>query len=277
MKKNIYLTFDIEDWFQVENMRSVFPPESWDRQELHIEENIEKILFLLDKYNIKATFFVLGWIAERKPKLIRRIYKKGHEIASHGYGHLLNYNLSSEELTNDIKKSKEILEDIIGERVIGYRAPSFSITDDLLQILYNLGFKYDSSYNAFSFHDRYGKILVPNNSYSPFKHISGITEVPMPLVKMLGLSLPISGGGYFRIYPYKMFELLVNKYFRTNCEYVFYMHPWEFDTGQPKIKTIPINYRIRHYSGIKRSYDKLDKFIYRHKNYNFCTIRSIVG
>jgi len=122
----------------------LYPPETWEKQKLNVENSTDIILNLLDKHNVKATFFILGWIAERKPDLVKKIHNKGHEIASHGYGHLLNYNLSKEELEEDLKKSKFIIEDLIGEEVVGYRAPSFSISDELLDILYNLGYKYDS-------------------------------------------------------------------------------------------------------------------------------------
>lgn len=276
MRNRIFLSFDVEDWFQVENLRSVFPPESWEKQTLHVEENIDLILNLLDKYNIKATFFVLGWIAQKKPKLIKRIHENGHEVASHGYGHLLNYNLSKDELIEDLKKSKEILENIIDDEVIGYRAPSFSISDELLEILFNLGFKYDSSYNAFSSHDRYGSISTTKDKNGPFKHDSGIIEIPLPLVNVFNMKVPISGGGYFRIYPLRIFDKLVNKYMKNNEEYVFYMHPWEFDIKQPKIKNIPLNYRVRHYFGINKSYKKLDTLLSRYKDYNFEKMKNII-
>ncbi len=269
MKKNIYLTFDVEDWFQVENLRSLYPPETWEKQKLNVENSTDIILNLLDKHNVKATFFILGWIAERKPDLVKKIHNKGHEIASHGYGHLLNYKLSKKELEEDLKKSKFIIEDLIGEEVLGYRAPSFSISDELLDILYNLGYKYDSSYNGFSIHDRYGKIELENENNQPFLHKSGIIEFPLPLVEVFKQKVPISGGGYFRLYPSFIFNNLVKKYMKNHKDYVFYMHPWEFDINQPKLKNIKLSYRFRHYTGIKKSKEKLEKFILTNKKNNF--------
>lgn len=269
MKKNIYLTFDVEDWFQVENLRSLYPPETWEKQKLNVEDSTDIILNLLDKHNVKATFFILGWIAERKPDLVKKIHNKGHEIASHGYGHLLNYNLSKKELEEDLKKSKFIIEDLIGEEVVGYRAPSFSISDELLDILYNLGYKYDSSYNAFSIHDRYGKIELENENNQPFLHKSGILEFPLPLVEVFKKKVPISGGGYFRLFPSFIFNNLVKKYMKNHKDYVFYVHPWEFDINQPKLKNIKLSYRFRHYIGIKKSREKLEKFILTNKKNNF--------
>ncbi|WP_051001537.1 polysaccharide deacetylase family protein [Thermosipho africanus] len=138
--KTIYLSFDVEDWFQVENLRKLFPPETWEKHQSRVEENTIRILQLLRKWNVKSTFFILGWIAERYPKLVQQINQDGHEIASHGYGHIINYQLTREEIFQDIKKSKKILEEISGKEVIGYRAPNFSVTEDVIDALIDLGF-----------------------------------------------------------------------------------------------------------------------------------------
>lgn len=260
MKKKICLTFDVEDWFQVENLRSAFPPETWDNQELRVEKNTKQILDLLDKYNIKATFFVLGWIAEKVPDLVKDIYRRGHEIASHGYSHILNYKMSEEEMRKDLKKSKELLESIINDEVRGYRAPSFSIKDELMFILKNLGYKYDSSLNSFALHDRYG-MLIGKITNKPFIHQSGIIEFPMPVISIMRANVPISGGGYFRIYPLWFFKQLVQMYLKKNDVYIFYMHPWEIDEGQPRVKEIKTFYYFRHYYGLNKTFDKLERFI----------------
>lgn len=260
MKKIICLSFDIEDWFQVENLRMVFPPESWDKQELRVEKNTHVILDLLDTFRIKATFFILGWVAKKLPFLVKEISSRGHEVASHGFSHLLNYNLCHENLLDDILTSKVILEDLVGKSVVGYRAPSFSITDEVLRVLSEAGFKYDSSFNNFPQHDRYGKISGFNGT-KPFRHKSGVTEFPMPILPIVGFNIPISGGGYFRIFPLRFFNRLVRLYLLQNNVYVFYMHPWEVDPSQPKIKKIKKSFYFRHYYGLGSSLQKLERFI----------------
>jgi len=259
MQKTICLSFDIEDWFQVENLRAKFPPETWDECESRVEKSTEKILDLLDKYNIKATFFVLGCIAERFPGLVKEIHSRGHEVASHGYGHVINYQLSREEIFHDIKKSKEILEGIINQEIIGYRAPNFSITEDVIDALEELGFKYDSSYHPFSKNKRYGQI---NTEKECIFHIRGdLIEVPMSVWKSKFFELSIAGGGYFRLYPYPLFETLALSYLKKNNYLIMYFHPWEFDPDQPRVKDIKFSYRFRHYVGLDRTYKKLGKFI----------------
>ena len=277
MKKTVCLTFDIEDWFQVENLRKVFPPETWDKQELRVEKNTHKILDILEEHNIKATFFVLGWIAERVPKLVKEISKRGHEIASHGYGHLLNYNLSREQLKQDLLKSKKVLEDITGKTVIGYRAPSFSISDELMKLLAELGFRYDSSFNDFAKHDRYGKLSGAEGS-KPFMHETEVYEFPLPVVKKFGQNIPISGGGYFRIMPLAIFKKLVMQYLNNNKLYIFYMHPWEIDVTQPRIKKIKKVYYIRHYFGLSTTFNKLKNFIQMDpNNTQFITLNGLIS
>lgn len=259
-RKMVAITIDVEDWFQVENLRSVYDHSKWNSAESHVEKNTEKILEVLAEKNIKATFFVLGWIAQKYRSSVRKISEEGHEIASHGFSHVLNYNLSLTELREDLDRSKKLLEDIVGKEVIGYRAPSFSINDKVLGILAELGYKYDSSFNSFSIHDRYGTIsnFVLNR---PFVHDSGIVEFPMPVMNLGKFSVPISGGGYFRIYPFWLFKLLVKRYLEKNDLYVFYLHPWEIDAEQPVVRNIPLTYKIRHYTGLSRCLEKFGRFL----------------
>jgi len=273
--KQVCLSFDIEDWFQVENLREVFPPETWDKAELRVERNTRRILDILDEKNIKATFFVLGWIAEKVPGLVKEIVLRDHEVASHGYNHELNYNLDTETLRNDLEKSKKLLEDITGVEVIGYRAPTFSITDEVMTMLLELGYKYDSSLNDFPLHDRYGK-LSGEKINGPFLHSSGIVEIPMPLVKIFGKNIPISGGGYFRLLPFAVFKRLVKIYLKQNDFYVFYMHPWEIDKDQPRIKNVKLTNRIRQYTAIEKTELRLKNLvdeIKKHTNSRFETLR----
>ena len=259
LEKTIGLTFDIEDWFQVENLREKFPPTVWADCESRVENNTKKILTLLDKYNIKSTFFILGWIAERFPDLVREISSKGHEIASHGYGHIINYQLSNDKILEDIKKSKKILEDITGLKVKGYRAPNFSITDNIMTTLQELGFQYDSSYHPFSKNKRYGQIEMEKKGY--FYRKNEMIEIPLSVLKNSLAEIPIGGGGYFRLYPFTLFKQLSNSYFKEQDYLIMYFHPWEFDPEQPKVKDIRFSYRFRHYVGLKKNYSKLEKFI----------------
>ncbi|MBO8161803.1 MAG: DUF3473 domain-containing protein [Thermosipho sp. (in: Bacteria)] len=259
MQKTICLSFDIEDWFQVENLREKFPPEIWDKCESRVVKNTIKILDLLDEYNVKATFFILGWIAERFPDLVKEIHSRGHEIASHGYGHIINYQLSRKEIFKDIRKSKEILENIIAQEIIGYRAPSFSITEDVIDVLKRLDFKYDSSYHPFSKNKRYGQIDTNKKGF--FYIREGLLEIPMSVWKSKSFELSIAGGGYFRLYPYILFKSLALSYLKKNDFLIMYFHPWEFDPEQPRIKDIKFSYRFRHYIGLKKTYNKLSKFL----------------
>ena len=259
MQKTICLSFDVEDWFQVENLRAKFPPESWDRCELRVENNTRKILDLLDKYNVKATFFVLGWIAERKPQLVKEIHSRGHEIASHGYGHIINYELSRDEIFEDIKKSKELLEGITGDKIVGYRAPNFSVTKDVIDALTALKFKYDSSYHPFSGNERYGQLGVDEKGI--FKLNESLIEIPMSVWKNKFFELSIAGGGYFRLYPYSFFRTLTSSYLKKNDYMIMYFHPWEFDPEQPRVKDVKFSYSFRHYVGLETTLSKLDKFI----------------
>ena len=276
MQKTICLSFDIEDWFQVENLREKFSPEIWYKCESRVVKNTIKILDLLDKYNVKATFFVLGWIAGRFPDLVKEIHSRGHEIASHGYGHIINYQLTKEKIFEDIKKSKEILESIINQKIIGYRAPNFSITEDVIDALGKLGFKYDSSFHTFLKNKRYGKISIEKRGF--FYIRDDLLEIPMSVWKSKFLELSIAGGGYFRLYPYTLFKSLALSYLKKNNYLIMYFHPWEFDPEQPRVKEISPWYQFRHYVGLDKTYLRLDKFIndMLKNGYSFKKIQEII-
>ena len=267
------LSFDIEDWFQVENLKGAISAKDWSQCDLRVVENTRKILRLLDSYNTKATFFILGWIAERCPSLIREIAGKGHEIASHGYRHELVYKMTPGEFLEDIRRSKEILEAISGETVYGYRAPSFSLTPETgwaLDILKGLNFTYDSSVFPTSFHDRYG---FTGSSRLPFVFPNGLVEIPLSTIRLCRLNFPIAGGGYFRLLPYFIF--------RGACRYLnmrretlfFYLHPWELDPGQPKVK-IQYVYKFRHYINLKKTEKRLGKML---KEFRFAPFSHLLG
>jgi len=272
--KRICLSFDIEDWFHSENVRKAFPPDSWEKAELRVEGNTKRILDILDEKSIKATFFVLGWIAERVPGLVKEIVSRGHEVASHGYNHQLNYNLDSNALRKDLENSKKLLEDITGIEVMGYRAPTFSITDEVMTMLIELGYKYDSSLNDFPLHDRYGK-LSGEKGVGPFLHSSGIVEIPMPLVSIFNKRIPISGGGYFRLLPFGVFRNLIMRFLKENDVYVFYMHPWEIDDEQPRVKHIKLTNTVRQYTALAKTERRLRTLVDEIKKRNNCTFVSL--
>jgi polysaccharide deacetylase family protein (PEP-CTERM system associated) len=244
------LSFDIEDWFQVENMKGAISFKDWDTLELRVARNTERILKILKDKDTRATFFILGWVAQKCPALVKEIADAGHELASHGYGHDLVYNLSREEFREDIRKSKEVIEGLTGRKVLGYRAPSFSITKDslwALDILKEEGFVYDSSIFPVSFHDRYG---FGKCESAPFKWPNGLIEVPLTVYRIRNVTLPLAGGGYFRLLPYAYFKYFFNKLNAKNERFTFYLHPWEIDPGQPRVK-LPHGYRFRHYVNLK--------------------------
>jgi polysaccharide deacetylase family protein (PEP-CTERM system associated) len=257
-----FFTIDVEDWFQVENLKDVIQGQ-WDDKEFRAEANTYRLLDLLEKHDTKATFFVLGWIAEKCPQLIRDIASQGHEVASHGYGHELVYTQSPEEFQADIRKSKALLEELAGKEIIGYRAPSFSITDWATDVLVEEGFKYDSSYFEFG-GNRYGKLDLSQAEKDPeadiYKLPNGLYEFPATTLKLFGKVLPWSGGGYFRLLPYLVFRWGYQKAIKQNGSGMFYIHPWEIDAEQPRVKGLN-KYVFRHYVGLKNNLTHIYKLI----------------
>lgn len=257
----ICITVDVEEWFQAENLRQSHPPGSWDSRESRVEASTHRILDVLGDGSVPATFFILGWVAERTPGLVRAIADAGHEVASHGRGHLICGSLSESQLREDISVSKKTLEDITGTQVLGYRAPCFSVSDRLLELLFEEGYRYDSSFNPFLIHDRYGRLSTPGPRRGPFTHQSGMVEFPMPMGRLMGMDLPISGGGYFRLYPYWAFRRMVVRCLRETGLYLFYMHPWEVDPGQPRTRVRNPGHMFRHYHGLSGTLGKLARLI----------------
>lgn len=261
--KSILITVDLEDWFQVENLKNCIGFSQWNSKELRFEKNTRILLEIFEKYKIRTTFFVLGWNAEHAPDLIKEIHLAGHEIASHGYKHELCSFMSYEELREDILKSKAILEDITGHEITGYRAPSFSINDRTLRLLKELGFTYDSSYNSFGFNQRYGKLTIKDfecrdHAYrDPF----GFWELPVSNLRIGGVTFPWGGGGYFRFLNSKIFHAGVSKILDHERGYVFYIHPWEIDYEQPRIPNVQLFFKFRHYLNLNRCQKKLVDFL----------------
>jgi polysaccharide deacetylase family protein (PEP-CTERM system associated) len=256
------LSFDVEEHFQVSAFESPTRRMNWHSYDSRVERNTSKILNLLSVRNIHATFFVLGWVAERNPRLVKLIASAGHEIASHGYSHQLVTSQTQSAFRDDIRKAKTILEDIISKKVCGYRAPSFSITTKTiwaLEILIEEGYMYDSSIFPV-FHDRYG-IPTASRFVNQVKNQAGmIWEVPPSVAKIFGLSVPCAGGGYFRLYPYFVSRRLLQSIAQQGAPLVMYMHPWEFDPNQPRMDGSFIS-RLRHYMNLDKTEERLARLL----------------
>ncbi len=250
MDKNItnYLTIDVEDYFHVSAFENKIRFEEWGNYESRVVNNTRKILEMLSEAGeIKATFFILGWVAEEHPDIVKEIDASGHEIACHGYQHRLVYNMTQDEFRSDLIKAKDILENITGGKVVGYRAPSFSITKRTtwaFAILEDLGFEYDSSVFPIN-HDNYGITDAPRFQYKvPEKKL---VEFPISTTKMIGLNVPVSGGGYFRLFPYWFTKMNLKKINNNeNKPFIFYLHPWEIDPEQPRISGATALSKFRH-------------------------------
>jgi polysaccharide deacetylase family protein (PEP-CTERM system associated) len=268
------LSIDVEDWFQVENLKDAIDHSSWGERLSRVERNISLILELLNERNCKATFFILGWIAERYPELIKKIYNEGHEIACHGYNHELVYKLDKEQFKNDVRRAQGILQDITGNRIIGYRAPSFSITDWAIDILIDMGFKYDSSLFQTIARGRYGKLDKYKIPSAPiFKVRNDFYQVMLSSLDVYGLKIPWAGGFYFRVTPYQIFKSGIKKILKNKGAYLFYIHPWEFDPEQPRIKNIKLNYQFRHYTNLNKTEVKFKKLL---SDFNFAPIKNAI-
>ena len=257
------LTVDVEDYFQVSAFASSIDQDEWGKHPSRVESNTHKLLDLFDQYQVKATFFILGWVAEREKNLVLEIAKRGHEVASHGYSHQLVYNQSPEVFRQETIRAKNILEDIIQQPVRGYRAASYSITKKsqwALDILAETGFVYDSSIFPVR-HDRYGMPDTPEHPYK-LKTPAGysIIEFPLSTAKIINYRLPIAGGGYFRLYPYWLSKAGLMQINRQQKPFIFYLHPWEIDTQQPRISASWFS-RFRHYNNLDKCEPRLRKLM----------------
>lgn len=271
----LFLSVDVEEWFQVENLKEAVARASWPERESRVEATTDWLLATLAETGTKATFFVLGWVAERSPELVRRIYAEGHEVASHGYGHDLVYTLSPRTFREDLVRSKSILEELTGEPVLGYRAPSFSITDWAIDVLGDLDFKYDSSLFLAAAHDRYGRLDTLAVQDAPcFRLRNGLYQVPLSYLPVMGKKVPWAGGGYFRIFPYPVFKWGVKRIVQTQGAYTFYIHPWEFDPDQPRIRDVRWSYRFRHYQNLASTKARFRDMV---NTFRFEPIRNLVS
>ncbi len=254
------LTIDVEDYFQVSAFSPYIPRTDWPIRECRIERNIDCILAMLDEHDTKATFFTLGWVAERFPNVVRRIVNNGHELASHGYGHERVSDQTPDSFFADINIAKLILEDIAGTEVRGYRAPSFSIGEKNLwafETLEKAGYHYSSSIYPIH-HDHYGMPNAPRHAH----RIGNLLEIPATTVRFFNRNWPASGGGYFRLMPYELSRWMIRRVNSVDqLSAVFYFHPWEIDAGQPRINGIGAKTRFRHYVNIDRMENRLHRLL----------------
>jgi polysaccharide deacetylase family protein (PEP-CTERM system associated) len=255
------LTIDVEDYFQVSAFANHIERAQWDRMDCRVERNVECILELLRQHDSKATFFTLGWIAERYPQLVRAIVRDGHELASHGYGHLRASDQTPAEFSADIVRAKQILEDLSGVAVKGYRAPSFSIsTGNLwaLDCIRDAGYVYSSSIYPVK-HDHYGMPDAPRFAY---ESVDRLIEVPPSTVRMLERNWPAGGGGFFRFLPYAVSRWSIARVNRVDARpCMFYFHPWELDPEQPRVPGISMKSRFRHYVNLHRMQPRLARLL----------------
>ncbi len=255
------MSVDVEDYFQVGAFEHTIPHAEWERWPCRVEANIERILALFERHDIKATFFTLGWIAQRYPDMVRTIVAAGHELASHGYGHQRATALTASEFRADVTRAKALLEDIGGKAVNGYRAPSFSIGSGnlwALDVLAETGHRYSSSIYPIA-HDHYGMPDAPRFPYRP-QQCASLLEMPPTTVLWHGRNLPAAGGGYFRLLPYVASRWLINRVNQTDKRSaMFYFHPWEIDPLQPRVPGAPLKSRLRHYVNLGRMEAKLER------------------
>jgi len=292
-RPSILLTIDVEDWFQVENLKSCIPFDAWSSCELRVERSTHRLLDLLDSVKLapnepegssgsrspKATFFVLGWIADRLPELVREIRTRGHEVASHGCTHRLCSDQTPEELWEDLTRSKQTLEDISGGGVSGFRAPSFSVSEWILERIRDAGYRYDSSYNSFALHGRYGRLDLGagDNQHSNLPQpVEGLYELPVSNVRLAGGTVPWGGGAYFRLIPERIFRSGVRFILKSRSPYVMYLHPWEIDPGQPRVRRISPSRRFRHYANLSKTWPRITALLADFSHCDFVSCRDYI-
>lgn len=268
------MTVDVEDYFQVTNFESVITRDSWASRECRVEANTTRMLDLFAAANVTATFFVLGWVAERFPGLVRRIAAEGHEVASHGYWHRLIHHQTPDEFRVDVRAAKARLEDTIGTEIRGYRAPSFSVTVDTLwacDVLLEEGYAYDSSIVPVR-HNRYGIPTAGRHAYVIRRSSGSLVEVPVSTSPLAGMNLLV-GGAYFRFLPYRWTETSISRLNTSErMPAVFYVHPWEIDPAQPRIAAAPLA-KLRHYHNLHVAEHRLRRLLQR---FSFGTVRELI-
>lgn len=257
------LSVDVEDWFQVGAFENVIDRESWETLSDRVERNCDTILQMFADADVKATFFTLGWVAQRHPLLMRRIVSQGHELASHGWDHARVFRFGPEDFARDIDRSRKAIEDAGGIAVRGYRAPSFSFdrrTAWAYSVLAEQGFTYSSSVAPIT-HDHYGWREAPRFAFKPLED-ADLVEIPVTTATFGGRRLASGGGGFFRVLPYAFSRWAINQVnLRDGRSAIFYFHPWEIDPGQPRVARAPLKSKLRHYTNLHRMADKLRRLI----------------
>ena len=261
------LSVDVEEWFQVGAFETSIERDSWDSLASRVERNGAAVLDLFERTGVKATFFTLGWIAERHPHLMRRIAEAGHEIASHGWDHRRVFTMTAAEFRADLEKSRMAIEDACGQTPTGYRAPSFSIdgrTPWAHRVLAEEGYAYSSSVAPVR-HDHYGWPEAPRFAYRPLPD-SGLIELPVTTVELCGRRMAAGGGGFFRLLPYRFSSWAISRVNGAEGRpAIFYFHPWEIDPGQPRVTHAPLKSRLRHYSRLGAMERKLERLLKSHR------------
>jgi polysaccharide deacetylase family protein (PEP-CTERM system associated) len=265
------MSVDVEDYFMVSAFERFVPKDRWEACESRVVRNTEKVLSLLQERDVRATFFVLGWVGERYPGLVGKIRSQGHEVACHGYDHRLVYNQTPQEFRRDVRTAKRILEEASGGAVVGYRAPSFSIVEETrwaLEILSEEGFHYDASVLP-GVHARGG---MPGADRFPGR-IGGLREFPMSTLHLAGLNFPFSGGGYFRLLPYRFIRWGIGACHRQGQSAIVYVHPWEFDPAQPRFRVGALA-GFKHYVNLHKTEEKFRRLL---SEFRFGTVRDVLA
>jgi polysaccharide deacetylase family protein (PEP-CTERM system associated) len=266
------MSVDLEDWFCVYNLSQLIPYADWDRCESRVERNTMWLLELFSQFGVTATFFVLGWVAERFPDLIQEIDRRGHEIASHGYSHRLLTMMRPDEFRADLEQALETLAGTTSQRVRGFRAPSFSLTRKTLwavEILREHRLQYDSSVFPVRYHPEYG---IPDAELGPHT-LDGLIELPMSVAEVMGKRVPCCGGGYFRLYPYPLTRWLMRRCNAQGRPVIFYLHPWEIDPDQPSVAGLSWSKRFRHYNNLGETRQRLKRLL---NDFSFTSARELL-
>ena len=269
------MSVDVEDYFQVSAFDGIVPRSQWDRMPSRVVDNTHRLLDIFGEFHVRATFFVLGWVGDRFPDLVRAIAMRGHEVASHGYAHRLVYDQTLHAFREDVRRAKALLEDACGRRVVGYRAPSYSITARslwALDVLLEEGYEYDASIFPIR-HDRYGIPVSPRRPYKIRREVGTLIEVPGSTTRVGHVNLPIAGGGYFRQMPYWWTRWGIERINRNEqLPAIFYLHPWEIDSDQPRLPAGRLT-RVRHYRNLARTESRLRRLL---TDFPFDAIETVV-